>query len=126
HGQRQRSRPGQRGRGHLDPDRAEAAGGARLVARDLRLFYVFRLLATSYLWVPVSVLFPQSRGLGFDQVMLLSAIYSGVIILVEVPTGVLADRIGRRQSMLAGSLAMLAAGVTAYFAHSFTAFAISN
>lgn len=96
------------------------------MARDLHLFYLFRLLATSYLWVPVSVLFPQSRGLGFDQVMLLSAIYSGVIILVEAPTGALADRIGRRQSMLAGSLAMLLAGVTSYFADSFGAFAASN
>ena len=95
------------------------------MARDLKLFYLFRLLATSYLWVPVSVLFPQSRGLGFDQVMLLSAIYSVVVILVEVPTGALADRIGRRHSMLAGSLAMVVSGITAYFAHSFGEFAVA-
>ena len=76
--------------------------------------------------MPVSVLFPQSRGLGFDQVMLLSAIYSVVVILIDVPTGVLADRIGRRQSMLAGALAMVASGVTAYFAHSFSMFAVST
>jgi hypothetical protein len=25
------------------------------MARDLRLFYLFRLLATSYLWMPISV-----------------------------------------------------------------------
>ncbi|MEM9489731.1 MAG: MFS transporter, partial [Myxococcota bacterium] len=63
------------------------------MARDIKLFYIFRLLATSYLWVPVSVLFPISRGLTFEQVMLLSAVYSIVVILVEVPTGALADRI---------------------------------
>jgi MFS family permease len=96
------------------------------VARDLRLFYLFRLLATSYLWVPVSVLFPQSRGLGFDEVMLLSAIYSVVVILIEVPTGALADRIGRRQSMLFGALAMVFSGISAYFAHSFSAFAVAT
>ena len=95
------------------------------MARDLRLFYLFRLLATSYLWIPVSVLFPQSRGLGFDQVMILSAIYSVVVILVEVPTGALADRIGRRHSMLAGSLAMVLSGITAYMAHSFFEFAVA-
>ena len=95
------------------------------MARDIRLFYLFRLLATSYLWVPVSVLFPQSRGLGFDQVMILSAIYSAVIVLIEVPTGALADRIGRRHSMLAGSLAMVASGIVAYTAHGFLGFAIA-
>lgn len=95
------------------------------MARDLRLFYLFRLLATSYLWVPVSVLFPQSRGLSFEQVMLLSALYSVVIILVDVPTGALADRIGRKYSMLAGALAMVASGLVAYAAHSVTMFAVS-
>ncbi len=95
------------------------------MARDLKLFYLFRLLATSYLWIPVSVLFPQSRGLGFDQVMILSAIYSVVVILVEVPTGALADRIGRRHSMLAGSLAMVLSGICAYMAHSFFDFAVA-
>ena len=33
------------------------------MARDLRLFYLFRLLATSYLWVPISLLWMESRGL---------------------------------------------------------------
>jgi predicted MFS family arabinose efflux permease len=96
------------------------------VARDIRLFYLFRLLATSYLWVPVSVLFPQSRGLGFDEIMILSAIYSAVVILVDVPTGALADRIGRRPSMLAGALALMASGITAYLAHDFLMFAVST
>ena len=96
------------------------------MARDLRLFYLFRLLATSYLWIPVLVLFPESRGLSFNEVMLLSAIYSVVVILVEVPTGALADRIGRRQSMLFGALAMTLSGIIAYFSYGFAAFAVAT
>ena len=96
------------------------------MARDLRLFYLFRLLATSYLWVPIFVFFMASRGLGFDQVMVLSAVYAGVVILVEIPTGALADRIGRRFSMMAGSLAMTASCLTAYFAHSFGVFLLAE
>ena len=79
------------------------------MARDLRLFYLFRLLATSYLWVPISVLFMQSRGLTFGQIMTLGGVYSAVVILVEIPTGAFADRIGRRQSMMLGALMMVAA-----------------
>ncbi len=96
------------------------------MARDLRLFYYFRLLATSYLWLPIFVAFMQERGLGFNEVMLLSALYSVVVVLVEVPTGAFADRIGRRQSMMAGALALVASGVVAYFAHSLLVFAIAE
>jgi MFS family permease len=96
------------------------------MARDLRLFYLFRLLATSYLWVPISLLFMQSRGLTFLEVMLLAVIYSAVVILVEIPTGVFADRIGRRHSMMTGALAMIAACLVAYQADSFGEFAIAE
>jgi MFS family permease len=96
------------------------------MARDLRLFYLFRLLATSYLWVPIFWHFLVSRGLGFDQIMLLSAIYSVTVIVVEVPTGALADRIGRRVSMMAGALAMVASCAVAYFAHSLPVFVVAE
>ncbi|RMH44813.1 MAG: MFS transporter [Deltaproteobacteria bacterium] len=96
------------------------------MARDLRLFYLFRLLATSYLWVPIFVYFFESRGLQWSEISILGAIYCGVVILVEIPTGAFADRIGRRRSMMAGTLAMVAACVTAYFAHGFAAFAIAE
>ncbi len=96
------------------------------MTRDLHRFYRFRLLATSYLWVPIFVPFMQSRGLGFEEIALLHAIYSVVVILVEVPTGALADRIGRRQSMMIGTLAMAASCLTAYGAHDFATFAAAE
>ncbi len=96
------------------------------MARDLRLFYAFRLLATSYLWVPIFFFFLLSRGLGFDDMMILSAIYSLTVIVVEVPTGALADRIGRRHSMMAGALAMVASCLTAYGAHSLGVFVVAE
>lgn len=96
------------------------------MARDLRLFYLFRLLATSYLWVPIFVAFMRSRGLTFEQIALLHALYSVVVLLVEVPTGALADRLGRRESMMVGALAMVASCLTAFTAHGFAAFAVAE
>ncbi len=96
------------------------------MARDLRLFYLFRLLATSYLWMPIFWRYMSERGLGFDEIMLLSALYSVIVILVEIPTGAFADRIGRRKSMMAGALALVASGVVAYFAHSLAVFACAE
>jgi MFS family permease len=92
------------------------------MARDLRLFYLFRLLSTSYLFIPVSVRYAETRGITSFQIWFLSALFSIVIILTEVPTGVLSDRIGRRWSMMAGALAMVAASLIYTFAHSFASF----
>lgn len=96
------------------------------MARDLRLFYLFRLLATSYLWMPIFWRYMSERGLGFDEIMLLSALYSVIVILVEIPTGAFADRIGRRKSMMAGALALVGSGVVAYFAHNLAVFACAE
>lgn len=96
------------------------------IQRSLRLFYAFRLLATSYLFVPFSFLFQQQRGLSFFEIFALGGLYSAVIILVEVPTGVFADRIGRRRSMLIGSLTMVASCLIATTAHDFRTFALSS
>lgn len=96
------------------------------MSRDLRFFFLFRLLATSYLYVPIFVFFKLARGLGFNEVMLLSAVYAGVVILLEVPTGALADRLGRRTSLMAGSLSMVLSCLVAFKAGSFSAFAIAE
>lgn len=97
----------------------------RLV-RNLRLFYAFRLLATSYLFVPIFMLFQADRGLSFFERLALGGIYSGVIIVVEVPTGVFADRLGRRRSMLWGAIAMVASCLLAIRAAGFVEFAVAE
>jgi MFS family permease len=95
--------------------------------RDLRLFYLFRLLATSYLWAPIFTFFMEERGLSFRDRMLLGGLFSLVVMLVEVPTGALADRFGRKVSMQLGGLAMTASGLFAYFfAHDLPTFMVSE
>jgi MFS family permease len=96
------------------------------MARDLKLFYIFRLLSTSYLFVPVSVAYALSRGLDIAQVMLLNTIYSLVVILTQIPTGALADRLGRRATMMLGAAAMVAACSVYYVAGGFTGFAVAH
>ena len=46
------------------------------MSRNLRLFYLFRLLATSYLYVPIFMLFQAGRGLSFFERLALGGIYS--------------------------------------------------
>ncbi len=96
------------------------------MAANLRAFYAFRLLVTAYLFVPAQVALLMARGLGFSEILLLNTVYNLVAVVFEVPTGALADRLGRRLAMALGALAM-AAGAAAYvFAGSFVAFAAAE
>src|SRR5690606_4225203 len=56
----------------------------------------------------------------------LGGVYAGVIVAVEIPTGVFADRIGRRRSMMLGALMMVASCIVALRAESFGAFVIAE
>ncbi len=96
------------------------------MSRNLRLFYLFRLLATSYLYVPIFMLFQEGRGLSFFERLALGGLYAGVIVAVEIPTGVFADRIGRRRSMMIGALMMVASCLVAFSAHGFGMFALAE
>ena len=104
---------------------ARPAEDARL-RLDLRLFIAYRLLSTAYLFVPVLVLFFQERGLDFTQIALLNSVYALTAILCEVPTGVLADRFGRRRAMIAGALLMAVGCLVDYRGASFWAFAVGE
>lgn len=107
-------------------DQPAAGAWGRSLETELRLFYAFRLLATSYLFVPIFMLFQESRGLTFFERLALGGVYSAVVILVEVPTGVFADRLGRRRSMMLGAAAMIVSCGLALRAHSFAAFAVAE
>jgi hypothetical protein len=56
--------------------------------------------------MPIFTLFLHHRGLNFTQIASLSIVYSLVTIGGEIPTGYIGDRIGRRTSLLLGSVFM--------------------
>lgn len=72
------------------------------------------VLLTGMRWVPVGfltpvlVLLPLSRGLSLPEVGVVFAAYGLATALLELPTGGLADSVGRRTVLLASSLAHLA------------------
>ncbi|MEV8379119.1 MFS transporter [Kribbella sp. NPDC056861] len=60
------------------------------------------------LFIPVMVLLLLERGIGVTTVATLGVAYSATIMLLELPTGGLADVIGRRPMMIASATANLA------------------
>lgn len=77
----------------------------RAYERNLRVYYVFKLLSEMWLLIPIFVAFLLlDRGLSVGQVALIESPFWLMATLAEVPTGAVADRWGRRVSLLLGAV----------------------
>jgi MFS family permease len=85
-------------------------------------YYLYQATVTFGFFWPVFTIFLLNRGLTYTQLGLLSSVSAGVVIVGEIPSGYVGDRIGRRNSLLVGS-ALLALSLFGFvFARTFAAF----
>jgi MFS family permease len=70
--------------------------------RNVRLFIAFRIFFNARFYYPVFTILFLDFGLSMAQFALLNAIWAATIVLVEVPSGALADILGRKR-LLAGA-----------------------
>jgi MFS family permease len=72
---------------------------------NIRKSYIYRFLMEFQLWWPIWVIYLQKqRGLSLTQITLLDTPFFFLMVVAEVPTGAVADRFGRRWSLMLGSL----------------------
>ena len=85
----------------------------RSTLANIRLFYVYRGLFGLALGIagPILTLFFLEKGLSLAQFMILMGVLNVSITVFEIPTGIVADRIGRRFSVVMG-LVLEAVGFT--------------
>ena len=65
--------------------------------KNVRLFVLFRVFFNARFYYPVFTILFVDFGLSVAQFALLNAVWAGTIVLLEVPSGALADIIGRRK-----------------------------
>ncbi|HEY8324956.1 MAG TPA: hypothetical protein VIG77_10730, partial [Ktedonobacterales bacterium] len=63
-----------------------------------------RVLTNMYFYSAVLVKFETSRGLNFTEIFLLESVLSLSIWLLDIPTGVFADRLGYRNLLIVSRL----------------------
>lgn len=80
---------------------------------NLTKVYLYKLLGDAWLIAPVLIPFYVANGLSASQVFTIQAAYALSVLVFEVPSGYLADVIGRRRTLLLGAL-LLPAGVAIY------------
>lgn len=66
----------------------------------IRRYYVYEITASVGFITPIFTLFLLYRGLSFTEVGTLSAILAVLIVVGEIPTGYVGDRVGRRNSLV--------------------------
>ena len=75
--------------------------------RNVRSFTLFRVFFTARFYYPVYAVLFLDFGLTLGQFALLNGIWAASIVLLEVPSGALADTIGRRRLVVVAAVCML-------------------
>ncbi|MEU8543848.1 MFS transporter [Streptomyces sp. NPDC048717] len=102
-----------------------AAGSLTATARRIiRLNHGFQLLFNLLWWMPVFYAYQKDAGLSDGQIFGIQSIYYVAFCLFEVPTGLIADRIGTRNCLWAGAVVMTAANLTPVLSASYTGFLV--
>ncbi|MEU6996581.1 MFS transporter [Streptomyces sp. NPDC046465] len=92
--------------------------------RIIRLNYGFQLLFNLLWWMPVFYAYQKSAGLSDAQIFGIQSIYYVAFCLFEIPTGLIADRIGTRNCLRAGAVVMTAANLAPVLSASYTGFLV--
>ena len=72
--------------------------------KNVWLYYLWSFLNSFYLIAAILVVFFKSKGLNQLEIQSIQTIFQWGIFLLEIPTGVVADKWGRKQSLAIGGL----------------------
>lgn len=84
--------------------------------RNIRLFIAFRVFFNCRFYYPVFTILFLDYGLTLEQFALLNAAWAATIVLLEVPSGALADTVGRKNLLVSTGVLMVIEMVLLCFA----------
>jgi MFS family permease len=94
--------------------------------KNIARLYVIKISKWFNLVMPIVVLFYQDNGINMQGIFVLKAIYSVAIVIMEIPSGWMADVWGRKKTLILGSM-LSSAGVLIYsLSYGFWAFAAAE
>lgn len=97
---------------------------ASRLERNSKLLFLFRAFTEVKILNAIVVLFYLARGVTYEQVFLLTIVFSVGTLLFEIPSGYLADKIGRKKVLIIGAFAVVGVQVVSFFAFGFWELAV--
>lgn len=92
---------------------------------DVIKHYLYQATMTEGFVSPIIILFLVENGISYTEVGILGAIFMGSWVVSEIPTGYVGDRLGRRNSLVLGSLLTILALSGFAFGETFPIFAFA-
>ena len=96
------------------------------VKGNLTRLYIIKIAKWFMLFMPIVVPFYMANDLGMKEVILLQGIYSIAIVVLEIPSGYVADVLGRRKTLLFGSMFGFFGFLTYSLGHGFWGFLVAE
>lgn len=90
--------------------------------RVIRLYQGFQLCNGLLLWLPIFYLYQRDIGLTDQQIFGIQAIYYVAFCVLDVPTGILADRFDYRRFLQLGAITITAANLLPIFVQNYWGF----
>ena len=97
-----------------------------MVKSNLWKLQVLKGLEFAWFPIPTLILFYQSYGLDLEQAVLLKSILSLSVFIFEIPSGYIADVLGRKKSLIAGGLVWIFSLILYCLGKGFIIFAIAE
>jgi MFS family permease len=96
------------------------------IRTNLWKIYAYKLLGEFWVIVPILIPYYQSNNLNKTQIFTIQAVYALSILILEIPSGYLADIFGRRKALILGAFFM-PVGIGVYvFTHTFYSFLLAE
>ena len=93
---------------------------------NLWKIYSYKFISEFYLIVPILIPYYKSNLLNSTQIFTIQAAYALSILLLEIPSGYLADVIGRKKTLVLGAIFMPVGLAVYVFTSSFFAFILAE
>jgi MFS family permease len=104
---------------------AAVAARPRTLARRLRPLQIGVALQGLILWVPIEKLFMTEIGFDAASVGVMAAAYAAVVPLLEVPSGILADRWSRSWVLILACVALMVSSLLGGLSHNVITYVIA-
>lgn len=93
---------------------------------NITRLYLIKIAKWFMLFMPIVVPFYESNGLSMKDIMVLQGVYSVAIVILEIPSGYLADVIGRRKTLIIGAIFGSAGFIVYSFSYGLIGFLIAE
>lgn len=77
--------------------------------KEIKKLYAFTFFRSFTVFASISIAFYNSNGLSYFQIMLLQSLYAIVTALMEIPSGMLSDMLGRKKTLIIGTVSFFTA-----------------